>query len=109
MTSLALAWAERDWGRLGRWLATYGRVPLFFYVLHLFLAHALGVAVAFLRHGRAEWLFTLPYISRPAPGLGVGLGWVLLAWGVCLAALYWPCRYYGKLRENRGSWWASLF
>lgn len=106
---LLLALAERPWGWLGRWLAVFGRVPLFFYVTHLFTLHALGIGVAYVRHGHADWLWTSPYVSRPAEGLGVGLGWVYLGWLACVAALYPACRAYGAWRASgRSGWWSSL-
>ncbi|MFZ5428154.1 MAG: DUF1624 domain-containing protein [Thermodesulfobacteriota bacterium] len=105
---LLLALAERPWGRLGAVLSVFGRTPLFFYVSHLYLLHALGVAVALARHGRADWLYTLPYISRPGEGLGVSLPWVYPAWLACLAALYPACLLYGRWRSRSGSFWASI-
>jgi hypothetical protein len=36
------------------WLAVYGRVPLFYYVVHIHLAHALAVALAFAQE-RGDW------------------------------------------------------
>lgn len=106
LAGLAAALAERPLGRLGAWLETFGRVPLFFYVVHLYLLHGLAVAVASLRGG--SWVFDLGYASRP-PELGVGLGWVYLAWSVCLVALYPACRAYGRLRGASRGRWASLF
>lgn len=109
LTGLALALAERSWGRLGAWLGVFGRVPLFFYVVHLFVLHGLAVALAYLRFGRADWLFALPWSPRPEAGPGAGLGWVYAVWLACLAALYPVCRFYGYLRSRAPGWWASLF
>src|ERR1051325_9724779 len=39
----------------------FGRVPLFYYLLHLPLIHAMAVLVAYIRHGRADWLFQSPF------------------------------------------------
>lgn len=112
LSGLLLALAERSWGWLGRRLAVFGRVPLFFYVTHLFALHALGIGVAYVRHGHADWLWTSPYVSRPAEGLGVGLGWVYLGWLACVAALYPACWAYGVWRASgrsgRSGRWASL-
>jgi hypothetical protein len=43
-----------------------GRVPLFFYVLHIFVIHAFAAALAWLVLGSAGWLFGQPPMNRPA-------------------------------------------
>ena len=46
-------------------LATFGRVPMFYYVLHIPLIHALALVVWILRDGTAhmEWFATAPFVS----------------------------------------------
>ena len=60
---VALALAERAGGRVAVWLAVYGRVPLFFYVVHIFVAHAAGVALALVQGGE---LRRIPVTTDPA-------------------------------------------
>src|SRR5205823_4218962 len=60
---LAMAWLEYRGGAPGP-LVTFGRVPLFFYVLHLPLIHALAVLLSLLRHGQAGGLFVEPPWSQ---------------------------------------------
>ena len=40
----ALAYAEGLRGRLAGWLSVYGRVPLFYYIGHIYVAHAVAIA-----------------------------------------------------------------
>jgi uncharacterized membrane protein len=110
LSGLVLALAERPWGRLGAWLGVFGRTPLFFYVVHLFVLHGLAVGVAYLRFGRADWLFALPWAPRPeaGPGSDWSLGWVYAVWLACLVALYPACRLYGRLRSRSPGRWGSL-
>jgi uncharacterized membrane protein len=48
---VALAVVERARGRVVEWLSVYGRVPLFFYVTHIFVAHAVAILLAFWQSG----------------------------------------------------------
>src|SRR5205823_9069036 len=44
-TLVALALAEKARGRIAEWLSVYGRVPLFYYVVHIYVAHALAMTL----------------------------------------------------------------
>lgn len=104
-TLVALAFAERARGSLARGLSVYGRVPLFFYVAHIFVAHALAVCLAFTQGG--EWR-RIPIIRAPETlpdWYGVGLPGVELAWMTVVLLLYLPCRWFARMKETRRDWW----
>src|SRR5262249_22979728 len=70
---LLLAAAERARGAAARWLVTLGRVPMLYYVAHLFLIHLVAVVYAAAANGDAGWLFGgAPTRSKP-PGYGLNL------------------------------------
>ena len=48
---IALAWLEHARGRVFSFFVTYGRVPLLFYVAHIYLVHLVAVVVC-VRRGR---------------------------------------------------------
>src|SRR5207248_8674396 len=48
---IALAVVDGKQSRLTDWLSVYGRVPLFYYIVHIYLAHALAMGLAFLQGG----------------------------------------------------------
>lgn len=60
-----LALLERARGSRAEWITTFGRVPLLYYVAHIFLIHALAVAAAALMVGDASWLFGGPPPASP--------------------------------------------
>jgi uncharacterized membrane protein len=102
---IALALTERVRGRVGRWLAVYGRVPLFFYVTHIFVAHLAGMLVALAQGGE---LRRIPIFTDPASlpdWFGVGLPRVYLAWALVVVALYFPCRAFARMKDRRRDWW----
>jgi uncharacterized membrane protein len=79
-----------------RWLGTFGRAPLFFYVAHLALLRAAGLAAAALVWGPAA-LGPPPAPSTPQWPLWA----VWLIWALALAALYPPTRWYAGMRARR--------
>lgn len=105
---LVLPWLEHREGALWRVLGTFGRVPLFYYLLHLPVIHTLAVLISLVRSPDATgWLFlNHPLRIPPAPD---GYMWSLpLLYGVTMLAvviLYFPCRWYdGFKRRQRGHW-----
>ncbi len=99
---------DRARGRVARWLTVFGRVPFFYYVLHIPLIHALALVVSKIRTGTVDpWLFTNhPMANPPAPdGYTWSLGLLYLVWAIALVLLYFPCRWYADLKSRRNSWW----
>jgi uncharacterized membrane protein len=104
---IALAWLERAGGRLVEWISVYGRVPLFFYVVHIAVAHAVGIAIAFAQGGE---LRRLPIVADPASipnWYGVSLPGVYVAWAVVVLAVYPACRWFARVKAERRDWWLS--
>lgn len=96
-------------GLIAEFFLTYGRVPLFAYVLHIFVAHGL-MMLAGVVHGRDASDFQ-NFLFNPGgqlPGWGFPLHWVYFFWALTLAILFPLCRWFGKYkRENAGKWWLS--
>jgi uncharacterized membrane protein len=102
----ALALLDRPAGSVGRFFIVFGRVPLFYYVLHFALIHALAVAASLVWYGQTAWLFRdLP--PQPPEGYGYGLPVVYLVWMFVVAVLYGPCRWFAAVKERRRDWWLS--
>jgi uncharacterized membrane protein len=89
-------------------LDVFGRVPFFYYALHIPLIHVLALGVSLVREGRLDpWLFTNhPAGSPPAPeGYVWSLGLLYLVWAVAVAILYVACRWFAGVRARRTDWW----
>lgn len=81
------------------WLTVYGRVPMFFYLLHLPMIHLGAQTWAILRY---EQLSGWDYVNVPAPkDYEPSLLFVYLVWLGYLAALYFACRWYGALKRRK--------
>jgi uncharacterized membrane protein len=102
---------DRPVGALGRILVTFGRVPLFFYILHWYLIKGLTIAFAFVRYGRADWIYGdwLSSEKRPeAPSdNGYDLWVVYLVWLGVIVLLYPMCRWYAGVKQRSRSAWLS--
>jgi uncharacterized membrane protein len=101
---LLLAALDRGAGPLNEPLRTFGRVPLFYYLLQWPLIHGLAVLVARLRGEPIGWLFDFPPFQAPS-GYGHSLSWVYLTWALIVAILYLPCRWYAGVKGRRRDWW----
>jgi uncharacterized membrane protein len=107
-TLLLLPLADRARGKVGEFFATFGRVPMFYYLLHIPTIHLAAVIVSFVREGRADpWLFmNHPMMNPPPPG---GYMWSLAllyaVFAVVVAVLYFPCRGYALRKEMNPAPW----
>ncbi len=105
-----LPWAERARGSWAAVLTTFGRVPLFYYLLHIPLIHAAALGVSLLREGRVDpWLFgNHPMWPPPLPeGYRWSLPLLYLVWAVVVALLYVACRWFADLKARRRDWWLT--
>jgi uncharacterized membrane protein len=109
---IALALLDRPLGRLGRPFAPLGRVPLFYYLLHIPLIHLLAVGLSTMRYGKADFLFrNPPNLHGPPfplpPGYGYSLPIVYLAWACVVIALLAPCWVFGNYKRASKSVWLT--
>jgi uncharacterized membrane protein len=96
---MLLASFEHVRGASARFLATFGQVPFFYYVVHIYLIHGLAVATAFAMTG----------VLTSTPAIGLSLGGVYFVWLLVLVLLYPICHWFAGLKERgRGRWWSYL-
>ncbi|RVT99800.1 DUF1624 domain-containing protein [Mucilaginibacter limnophilus] len=94
VANLALAGLENVKSRFTDWMLVYGRVPLFYYILHFYLLlFFAGIAY-----------FGIKIITRD---VGVPLYGVYLIWLTIVFILYFPCRWYMKYKMTHKQWWLS--
>lgn len=109
---VALAWLERVRFSDANPLIVFGRVPLFYFVVHLAVIHALAILLGFLRYGwHGFLLLPAPSMGGPAklfpPDYGVSLWVVYGVWAAVVVMLYPVCRWYAQLKQRRHDWWLS--
>jgi uncharacterized membrane protein len=99
---------EHARGALARWITVFGRVPFFYYVLHIPLIHALALVVSKIRFGVVpQWLFANHPMGNPPPpdGYTWSLPLLYLVWAVTILMLYPACRWFENLKARRQDWW----
>jgi uncharacterized membrane protein len=92
---ILLALFEQVRGALASFLATFGRVPFFYYVVHIYLIHALAVVTALALTG----------VLTTTPEVNFNLAGVYIVWLMVLVLLYPICRWFSELKESSSGWW----
>jgi uncharacterized membrane protein len=97
--------------RFQRWakpVVVFGRVPLFFYILHLYAIHFAAILLAKLSHQPVAWLWKGSFWMNQVPdGYGHGLAVVYLTWLVVVILLYFPCAWFAEYKWRHKRWWLS--
>ena len=95
---------------LGGVLVTFGRVPLFFYGLQWLSAHVSGIVVAAIL-GKSLAPFFMNFVQifmlPQPPDIGGPLWGTHLCWIVGTVVLYFPCRWFARVKATRREWWLS--
>jgi uncharacterized membrane protein len=107
---LALAFFEsRSFlGRIGQFFVTFGRVPLFFYLLQWYTAHTISILLHLAFGKPVGWLVKSPVdFSAPPAGIGFNLVIVYVAWIIGVLLLYPLCKWFAGVKQRRRDWWLS--
>jgi uncharacterized membrane protein len=101
---LLMPFLDSAGGPVAKVFTTFGRVPFFYYMLHIPLIHLTAIFVSLIRSGSVSpWLFlNHPVMIPPAPeGYVWGLGLLYLVWLIVVGVLYFPCRWFCAVKQRR--------
>lgn len=102
ITFLVLYLSEKNENRFTGILSVYGKVPLFYFTIHLFLIHSLMFAMLFIQGFTGnDLVFGAFNNGRPKAGGGVDLAAIYVIWVSVVAILYPLCKWYGKYKSER--------
>jgi hypothetical protein len=107
---LFLAFTERPKTWISGAILHIGRVPMFYYLLHLYLIHLGAMAAAEI--SGIGWqnmiLLKWPWLEPQLKGYGFSLGVVYLVWISVVLLLYPLCKWYDRYKQaHREKWWLS--
>ena len=105
---VVLALLEGVKSKVAQFFRVYGRVPMFYYVLHLYLIHLIGVIIFFAEGFSTDQIVTPnnPFLFRPS-AFGFGLLGVYVVWIVVVLLLYPLCKRYDRYKNTHRKWWLS--
>ncbi len=94
---------------LRNFFVTFGRVPLFFYVLQWITSHTIAVVLHVAFGKPVRWLFQTPvdWFTNPPHGNGFNLLVVYLSWIAGVLLLYPLCKWFAGVKARRRDWWLS--
>ena len=90
-------------------LVTFGRAPLFFYLLQWYAAHSIAIVAGLIAGQPVSWQWLSPvdkFTGIPA-GVGFRLWVVYLCWIIGVLLLYPLCRWFAGVKARRRDWWLS--
>ena len=101
---------QRDYiPRTRRFFDVFGKVPFFFYLLHIMLIHTAALVLSYVLG--ADWRFWIgpgnTWGDTIPTNWGYGLPVVYCVWFTVLLVLYLPCRWFTQLKARRRDWWLS--
>jgi len=101
---LLLSSLEGASNRLSQWLRTYGQVPFFYYLIHLFLISVSALVWTYIAFGKPV---NFGFASERPATYEPSLLRAYVTWALVVLALYWPCRWYRNFKHQYTYWWLS--
>jgi uncharacterized membrane protein len=88
----------------------FGRVPLFYYIIHFYIIHIVGLLLFMNKTGTSlssiDFHFDKTFGGLTAEA-GYSLFWVYVAWATLIVILYPVCRWYNNYKSTHRDWWLS--
>ena len=107
---LFLAFAEKPIGKIGRAISVFGRVPLFYYILHIYIIHLLAMLAAEIAYTDWSAMIVSFWVNFEPQlrGYGFDLWLTYVIWVAIVAGLYPLCKMYDKYKmNNKDKKWLS--
>ncbi len=106
-----LAIAEKLKGALVNFISVYGRVPMFYYIIHIYLIHLIAMAASAITPGQnwTIWILKDPiWFTAGLKGYGFSLPVAYLLWFLVVVGLYPFCKRYDRYKQShKEKWWLS--
>ncbi len=105
-----LALSEKMRGKLSQYVIALGRVPMFFYIIHIYFIHSLALIAALATGFSASDMTFTTWVTDSVnlKGYGFSLGVVYLVWTSVVLLLYPACLWYDRYKTgHKEKWWLS--
>jgi len=108
---LFLSFTEKLKGGIVNVVSVYGRVPMFYYLIHIYIIHLIALTASAFTPGQDWHVWLLPkpiWFSTNLKGYGFSLPVAYLIWIAIVVALYPLCKRYDAYKQaNKDKWWLS--
>lgn len=85
----------------------YGRVPMFYYILHIYLIHTMALVSGLIVGAPLNIFFDNGSLFDPDLHWGFSLPVVYVYWISAVAILYFPCKWFMRIKMQHRKWWLS--
>lgn len=108
---LFLSFTEKAKGKIVDVVSVYGRVPMFYYLIHIYIIHLVAMISSAFRPGQdwTLWIMKKPiWFTHDLRGYGFSLPIAYLIWIAIVVGLYPLCKRYDAYKQaNKQKWWLS--
>jgi uncharacterized membrane protein len=108
---LFLGFTERLQNGVVKVVSVYGRVPMFYYLIHIYIIHLIALIASAMTPGQNWhiWLLQKPvWFTTDLKGYGFSLPVSYLVWAAIVVGLYPLCKRYDRYKQgNKDKWWLS--
>jgi uncharacterized membrane protein len=95
-------------GKIAHPFHVIGKVPMFYYICHLYLIHVLAIVTALAFGQPYKWLLRGGFFTAQTPqGYGHNLPFIWFIWALTVTILYFPCRWYAQYKATHKAKWLS--
>lgn len=105
---MILSWMERTDTSILKPFLVFGRVPLFYYVVHFYIIHAIALVLFMQKSGLSfselDFHFNKSFGGITADA-GYSLFWAYVGWLSVVILLYPPCKWYNRYKSTHSHWW----
>jgi uncharacterized membrane protein len=99
-TFLMLSATEGLTNVFARITTVYGKVPLFYFLVHWYIIHPIMFLIVFMQGYKWKDLVFMTNFGRPEGPSGLSLGWIYVLWVLVVLAMYPLCKMYGRYKER---------
>ncbi|MBL7832586.1 MAG: DUF1624 domain-containing protein [Cyclobacteriaceae bacterium] len=107
---ILLSFTENARGWFTEKATVFGRVPLFYFIVHFYVLHVAALATHLIVSGKSLKDIDL-HVNAGLGGIGPGVGypliWTYIVWAVVVIALYPLCRWYNRFKSTHTYPWLS--
>ncbi len=102
---IMLSYAEKWRGLFVNWMVTFGQVPFFYYVVHIYVIHVAALAASEYQGLGWQALMKDPFAFPAEYGFSLPVVWIV--WFVLVVTLYPVCKWFADIKNRRKYWWLS--